>query len=139
MSEARSEIVWYLMVEVLLFAFAALAHGGIVMPGHEHARAATAETIIAIILGGGLIVSFANPAQTRIVALITQGLALAGVIIGLSVLLIYLLGLIARGGMASVYHGQRADEQYRQPFTTLQRNQRMFLDHLETGHLLQRR
>ncbi len=83
MSETRSEIVWYLMVEVLLFAFAALAHGGVLMTGHEHARAATAETIIAIILGAGLIMSFVSPAQTRIVALVTQGLALLGVILGL--------------------------------------------------------
>ncbi len=83
MSETRSEIIWYLMVEVLLFTFAALVHGGIVMPGHEHATAAMAETIIAIILAAGLIMSFVSPAQTRIVALITQGLALAGVIIGL--------------------------------------------------------
>jgi hypothetical protein len=82
MSETRSEIVWYLMVEVLLFAFAALAHGGVIMPGHESSRLATMETVVAVILGAGVIMSFVSPAQTRMVALITQGTALAGVIAG---------------------------------------------------------
>jgi hypothetical protein len=82
MSETRSEIVWYLMVEVLLFAFAALAHGGVIMPGHENTRAAALETVVAVVLGAGVIMSFVSPAHTRLVALITQGLALAGVIAG---------------------------------------------------------
>jgi hypothetical protein len=101
MSETRSEIVWYLMVEVLLFAFAALVHGGLVMPGHEHAKAAMAETIIAIILAAGLIMTFVSPAQTRIVALITQGLALAGVIIGL---IMSAVGIGPRGVRDLVVH-----------------------------------
>jgi hypothetical protein len=82
MSETRSEIVWYLMVEVLLFSFAALAHGGVIMPGHENARLATIETVTAVVLGAGLIMSFVSPAQTRLVALVTQGLALLGVLAG---------------------------------------------------------
>jgi hypothetical protein len=93
MSETRSEIVWYLMVEVLLFAFAALAHGGIIMPGHENTRAAAMETLVAVVLGAGVITSFVSPAQTRVVALITQGLALAGVIAGFVMMA---LGLEAR-------------------------------------------
>jgi hypothetical protein len=83
MSETRSEIVWYLLVEVLLFAFAALAHGGVIMQGHENTRAAAMEPALAVILGGGVIMSFVSPAQTRVVALITQGLALVGVVAGI--------------------------------------------------------
>jgi hypothetical protein len=82
MSETRSEIVWYLLVEVLLFAFVALAHGGVILPGHENPRAAAMETIAAVVLGAGVIMSFASPSQTRMVALISQALALVGVIAG---------------------------------------------------------
>jgi hypothetical protein len=80
--ETRSEILWYLMVEVALFAFAALAHGGVIVSGFENPKAALVETIIAVIIGAGLIMSFASPGSTRTVALITQGLALLGVAVG---------------------------------------------------------
>jgi hypothetical protein len=83
MSDTRAEIIWYLMVEVVMFAFAAMAHGGLLMTGHEFPKAATAETVIAVLLGAGLIMSLVSPPHTRTVALITQGLALLGVVTGL--------------------------------------------------------
>jgi hypothetical protein len=80
--ESRSEILWYLMVEVALFTFAALAHGGVIVTGYEFPKAAMAETVIAVILGAALIMSFVSPTTTRTVALITQGVALLAVVAG---------------------------------------------------------
>lgn len=82
MSETRSEILWYLMVEVVMFAFVAMAHGGILMPGHEHPQAAVGETAIAVLLGAALIMGFVSPGTTRTVALLTQALALIALIGG---------------------------------------------------------
>lgn len=82
MSDNRSEILWYLMVEVVMFTFVAMAHGGLLMSGHEAPRAAVAETVIAVVIGAGLLMSFVSPAQTRTVALLTQTLALLALILG---------------------------------------------------------
>jgi hypothetical protein len=82
MSDTRSEILWYLMVEVVMFAFVALAHAGILTTGHEHTQAAVAEAVIAVLLGAALITGFVSPSQTRIVALVTQTLALLALIAG---------------------------------------------------------
>lgn len=83
MSDTRSEILWYLMVEVVMFTFVAMAHGGILIPGHEHAQAAITETVIAVLIGAALIMGFVSPGSTRAVALWTQALALIALIGGL--------------------------------------------------------
>lgn len=83
-SETQAEILWYLMVEVVMFTFVALAHGGLVFTGHDDGRAAMVEGAIAVLLAAAVIVSFVSPAQTRIVALVTQGLALLVLLAGLA-------------------------------------------------------
>jgi hypothetical protein len=82
MSDTRSEILWYLMVEVVMFTFVAMAHGGILLTGHEHAQAAVGETVIAVLLGAALLMGFVSPGSTRTVAMLTQGLALVALIAG---------------------------------------------------------
>ena len=82
-SETQAEILWYLMVEVIMFTFVALAHGGLLFTGHNDARAAMIEGAIAVVLAAALITSFVSPAQTRMMALLTQGLALLALVGGL--------------------------------------------------------
>lgn len=83
-SETQAEILWYLMVEVVMFTFVALAHGGLAFTGHDDLRAAMVEGAIAVLLAAAVIVSFVSPPQTRIVGLVTQGLALLALLAGLA-------------------------------------------------------
>jgi hypothetical protein len=71
-----------LAFEALLFAVAALVHAGIAFRGFEHARAATAEGVIAAILALGLIGCLAMSKRVRVVALVAQGFALLGTLVG---------------------------------------------------------
>ena len=43
MAVSRSTVIGFLLAEVLVFLLAVLAHGGVVIQGYEHAKAATAE------------------------------------------------------------------------------------------------
>jgi hypothetical protein len=82
MSDTRAEILWYLMVELALFTFAALVHGGVIPGVETYPRVAMIETVVAVVLAAGVITSFVSPAQTRAVALFTQAVALLGVVVG---------------------------------------------------------
>jgi len=73
----------FLSVEIIVFLAAALMHFGIIVKGHEHDKARIAETIIAVILFIGLLISYIFPERTRKSAIIVQGLALFGTFIGL--------------------------------------------------------
>lgn len=72
-----------LVLEALSFAAAALVHFGVIIPGYEHAKARIAESVIAIILLVGFMAALVNPGKIRTIALVVQGLALFGTIIGL--------------------------------------------------------
>jgi hypothetical protein len=82
MSDTRAEILWYLMVELALFTFAALVHGGVIPGAETYPRVAVVETVVAVVLAAGVLMSFVSPAQTRPVALFTQAVALLGVVVG---------------------------------------------------------
>ncbi|HEU4484117.1 MAG TPA: hypothetical protein VFR96_01410 [Povalibacter sp.] len=71
-----------LAIQALLFAVASLVHAGILLSGYEHSRAAVAEGVIALVLFAGLVVSFVRPQSTRTTALVTQGFALLGTLVG---------------------------------------------------------
>ncbi len=71
-----------LAFELLLFAVASLIHAGILLGGYEHARASTAEGVIATVLALGLIASFIWPARLRASALAAQAFALLGTLVG---------------------------------------------------------
>jgi hypothetical protein len=77
-----------LVAELVLFALASLLHRGILANGFQHARAAIAESIVALVLAIGLAISVYSPNEARPAALWTQGFALLGVCIGIAMILI---------------------------------------------------
>jgi hypothetical protein len=73
----------FLALEAALFAGAALIHAGVLAHGYEHARAETAEGVIALVLAGGLAAALVAPGSSRGVGLAVQGFALLGTLVGL--------------------------------------------------------
>jgi hypothetical protein len=71
-----------LAAEVALFALAALVHRGVLVGGYEHTRAAIAEAVIAAVLAAGLMLSLMRPWSIRAYALLVQGFALLGTLVG---------------------------------------------------------
>jgi hypothetical protein len=70
-------------IEAAAFAAAALVHSGVIIGGFEDPAAATAESIIGLVLVGGAMLAWSRPTWTRRIAVSAQGFALAGSIIGL--------------------------------------------------------
>jgi hypothetical protein len=79
---------WFLVAEIALFGAAALMHAGILLQGHEHLAARTAETVIALVLLGGLLWSVAAPVQIRLAGFAAQTFALLGTLVGLFTIVI---------------------------------------------------
>ncbi len=73
----------FLILEVLVFAGAAMFHFGVFVEGYEHPKARIAESVIGVVLLAGLIISLISPASTGQAALWVQGFALFGTIIGI--------------------------------------------------------
>ena len=73
----------FLILEVLVFAGAAMFHFGVFAEGYEHPKARIAESAIAVVLLAGLIISLISPAAARQAALWVQGFALLGTMIGI--------------------------------------------------------
>jgi hypothetical protein len=73
-----------MLVEAVTFAIASVLHFGVL---ESFIGAAIPEAIIAVVLGAGAIAVMRRPAGSWWVALTTTLFALAGVIIGLSVIL----------------------------------------------------
>jgi hypothetical protein len=71
-----------LIFEVALFAAASLVHSGALLGGYEHARAATAEGLIAVVLTCGIFACLFRPAWTRSVVLAVQSFAFFGTLVG---------------------------------------------------------
>lgn len=80
---ARLSIAGFLVFEVILFALASLTHGGRLIHGYEHMRAAMAEAVIAAVLCIGFITSLAWPQVARRTAMGVQIFAIVGVLVGL--------------------------------------------------------
>jgi hypothetical protein len=77
-----------LLVEAVSFAVASLIHSGRLIAGFEHPQAHTAETVIAIVLLAGLVLTWIRPTWLRSVGLAAQGLALVGTMVGLFTIVI---------------------------------------------------
>lgn len=77
-----------LAFEAVLFITASLVHAGVILPGFEHARAATAEGVIGAALALGVVGCFVLPQRVREIALATQAFALLGTMIGLFTVII---------------------------------------------------
>ena len=71
-----------LAAEIALFALASLVHRGVLVSGYEHTRAAIAEAVIAAVLAAGLLLSLMRPWSIRAYALLVQGFALLGTLVG---------------------------------------------------------
>jgi hypothetical protein len=82
MSSTYSKIRAFLAVEAAIFGLASLAHTGILLRGHEHWKAATAEGIIAAVLAAGLLACLMRPSVTRSIGIAAQGFALLGTLVG---------------------------------------------------------
>jgi hypothetical protein len=73
----------FLSLEAAVFGAAALMHLGALVQGHEHAKAATAESVIALVLFGGLAATVVAPASSRPIGIVAQGFALLGTLVGI--------------------------------------------------------
>ena len=82
----KSLIHLFLAVQSAVFVFAACAHFG-VFGDRDDPGAAVAESIIAVVLLAGLALTFTGPAGARPVALVAQGFALLGTLIGVTLVL----------------------------------------------------
>ncbi|HET7553521.1 MAG TPA: hypothetical protein VFK04_19655 [Gemmatimonadaceae bacterium] len=76
-------IRFFLLVEAAAFILAALIHMGFFITGYEHRQARVAESVIAGVLFGGLLLSLFMSDWTRNVGLVVQLFALVGTIIGI--------------------------------------------------------
>jgi hypothetical protein len=90
-----------LLVEAASFVVASLVHAGILVDGYEHREARIAETIIAIVLSAGLLLTWIRPAWTRVAALATQAFALFWTLVGVFTIII---GIGPRTVPDVVYH-----------------------------------
>jgi hypothetical protein len=78
----------FLVVESVAFVTAASVHFGLLLHGHEHLKAGTAESVIGGALFLGLVLTAFRPASTRAVGLAAQGFALLGTLVGISTIAI---------------------------------------------------
>jgi len=72
-----------LALEAAAFGAAALVHSGTLIQGYEHSKAATAESVIGMVLLIGLIASVTIPRSSRTVGLAAQAFALLGTFVGI--------------------------------------------------------
>lgn len=77
----------FLALEAAIFILAALIHFEVILDGYLDRDAGTAESIIAMVLLGGLSASLLRPAITRRAGIIAQSFALAGTLVGVTLLL----------------------------------------------------
>ena len=71
-----------MLLEAALFAAAAMVHSGLLLRGYEHPRAATAESVIGLVLVAALVLCRVRPEATRRIGRVAQGFALFGTVIG---------------------------------------------------------
>jgi hypothetical protein len=79
---------FFLGLEVVIFATAALIHFEILVDGYRDQGAGIAESVIAGVLLLGLTASWMSPASTRRAGIAAQGFALTGTLVGLTLLLV---------------------------------------------------
>lgn len=72
----------FIFVEAVSYVVAALVHFGVLFTGYEHQEARLAESVLAIVLFGGLALTFHRPAWTLRVGIDVQGFALLRTLVG---------------------------------------------------------
>lgn len=90
----------FLSVQFALFALGVLVHTFV--SSHQHGRAATAETVIGLVLLAGLVATFVVPARARAMAVAVQGFALLGTMVGIVTIVV---GIGPRSAFDFVLHG----------------------------------
>ena len=105
MTAASHRVRAFLVAEIVLFSLASLIHRGILVRGFEHARAAIAEAIIALVLAIGLAITVYSPNEGRPAAVWTQAFALLGVCVGIVMIAI---GVGPRSGLDYGIHAVMA-------------------------------
>lgn len=91
----------FLLAEALVLVLAALVHAGTLLEGYEHGKAQIAESVIAIVLFLGFLMTWGRSSRTRIVGIMTQGFAFFGTLIGF---LTIVVGLGPQSTLDVVYH-----------------------------------
>jgi hypothetical protein len=81
-------IRWWLSLEAAAFGGAALVHAGVLVHGYEHAKAATAESVIGLVLLFALFASVVAPRSSRAMALASLSFALLGTLVGIFTIVI---------------------------------------------------
>lgn len=87
--------------EVLLFLVPSFMHRDWLIPDHQHAQAATAETVIALVLLVGLLGTMMRPRAAFPIGLGVQIFALLGTLVGATMIAI---GVGPRSGLDFVIH-----------------------------------
>jgi MYXO-CTERM domain-containing protein len=73
----------FLALEAVAFLAAALVHSGVLVRGHEHAKAATAEVVIGLVVTTALVATMLAPAASRAIGMSAQAFALVATLVGL--------------------------------------------------------
>jgi hypothetical protein len=100
-----SKIRAFLAAEIVLFVCASLLHRGILARGYEHAKAAIAEGVIAVVLTIGFAICVYRPFAAARTAINVQAIALLGVAVGVAMILI---GVGPRSGLDYGIHAVMA-------------------------------
>ena len=72
-----------LLFEAAIFIAAALIHFGLLIDGYAHWKAGTAEGVIAVVLLGGMVMTWIRPGSARGLGLAAQAFALLGTLVGI--------------------------------------------------------
>lgn len=91
----------FLIVQIALFASAALTHFGILISGHQHPQARIAETVIGVVLLAGLLWTAIRPASARVAAITVQAFALLGTGVGIFTIVV---GIGPRSALDIAFH-----------------------------------
>ena len=79
----RNAIRLFLLFEGIAFIIASLIHLGVLMRGHEHRPAGTAEGLIGIVLLMGFVLTWVLSRWTRGIGIAVQAFALVGTCVGI--------------------------------------------------------
>lgn len=83
----KRTIQYFILFEAATFIIAACIHAGVIATGYEFPKAYPYESVIAIVLIIGLLVSWIRPAWTRVTGMTVQGFAFLGTCVGLSTII----------------------------------------------------
>lgn len=81
--DQHGRFLGFMLIEAASFLIAALAHHGVLVPGHEHALARAAELLIGSVLALAALASWLLPDHARRIGFIAQAFAFFATVLGL--------------------------------------------------------